>query len=271
MKRQGFTLIELLVVIAIIALLMGILMPALSRARQQARGAACLSQLKHWGLIWSMYTDNNDGRYPSGKIPGYQNLGRDMPRGAWITALRSGWEKHPELLICPSAKRRNEGTNHGSFDMTYTMAEYIELMGGDLAENDESSYGINCWVYSVSSNLQGRAEKSHWKSVFKVKQPNTVPLCLDSMWRGGGPQWDQARDIQPPQFNGQWLGAGNEMMHFAMDRHARGVNGLFADSSVRRIKVKQLWEQKWHKHYDTQRSLTMNASWWGPWLGEEGN
>jgi len=40
---------------------------------------------------------------------------------------------------------------------------------------------------------------------------------------------------------------------------------------VRKIKVKQLWEQKWHKHYDTQRSLGMDASWWGPWLGQEGN
>ncbi len=53
-KNKGFTLIELLVVIAIIALLMGILMPALAKVRKQVRGAACLSQIKQWSLIWSM-------------------------------------------------------------------------------------------------------------------------------------------------------------------------------------------------------------------------
>ena len=270
MKRQGFTLIELLVVIAIIALLMGILMPALSKARKQARGAACLSQLKHWGLIWSMYTDKNDGRFPSGKIPGSQNLGRDMPRGAWITTLYNGWEKHPGLLLCPSAKKRSAQGSYGSFDRSYRMAEYIQLLG-DQNEQDESSYGINCWVYSVTGNLQGRAERSHWKSMYQVKNAGQVPLFLDSMWRGGGPQWDQDRDIQPPKHNGEWLGAGYEMMHFVMDRHARGVNSLFVDSSVRKLKVRQLWEQKWHKYYDTQRSLSMNASWWGPWLEQEGN
>ena len=63
-KHKAFTLIELLVVIAIIALLMGILMPALQKVRKQARGAACLSQIKQWSLIWSMYFDNNDGRMP---------------------------------------------------------------------------------------------------------------------------------------------------------------------------------------------------------------
>lgn len=52
-RVKAFTLIELLVVIAIIALLMGILTPVLGRVRKQARAAACMSQLKQWGLIWA--------------------------------------------------------------------------------------------------------------------------------------------------------------------------------------------------------------------------
>ncbi len=266
--RKGFTLIELLVVIAVIAVLMGILMPALSKARKQARGAACMSQLKQWGLIWSMYTDSNEGKFPDGRIIGFQNLGSNMPRGAWITALSTGWEKHPELLLCPSAKKRNVGVNHGSFDMNYTMADYKDLLG-DLAEHDESSYGMNCWAYSTSTMLQGRAAKSHWKSLDRVTQSANVPLFLDAMWRGGGPQWANENDIQPPRFNGEWQGAGYEMMHFAMDRHSRGVNSLFIDFSVRKVNVKDLWDLKWHRDYETQRAQRMTAAWWGPWLGQQ--
>jgi prepilin-type N-terminal cleavage/methylation domain-containing protein len=50
MRRRGFTLIELLVVIAIIAILMAVLMPALQRAREQGKRAACLSNVKQFGI-----------------------------------------------------------------------------------------------------------------------------------------------------------------------------------------------------------------------------
>ncbi|MCH7559665.1 MAG: type II secretion system protein, partial [Planctomycetes bacterium] len=63
-RRNGFTLIELLVVIAIIALLMAILMPSLQRVRKQAKAVACQSNLKQWGLVFRMYTNDNDGYFP---------------------------------------------------------------------------------------------------------------------------------------------------------------------------------------------------------------
>ncbi len=63
-KREGFTLIELLVVIAIIALLMGILMPALQRVKKQARTVYCLSSLKQLGMAMTMYADDNGGFIP---------------------------------------------------------------------------------------------------------------------------------------------------------------------------------------------------------------
>ena len=63
-QKAGFTLIELLVVIAIIALLMGILMPALSRVREAAKRAVCSSQVKQTGAAIAAYASDNDNHMP---------------------------------------------------------------------------------------------------------------------------------------------------------------------------------------------------------------
>ncbi len=65
-KNKGFTLVELLVVIAVIALLMAILLPALSKARTQAKRIMCLSGLKQLLTAWMAYADNHDGKLVNG-------------------------------------------------------------------------------------------------------------------------------------------------------------------------------------------------------------
>ena len=78
-RRGGFTLIELLVVIAIIAILAGMLLPAMSRAKAKGQSASCLNNLKQLTLCWFMYSDDNDGRLPPNEASGAISLA-----GSWI-------------------------------------------------------------------------------------------------------------------------------------------------------------------------------------------
>src|SRR5437879_2986103 len=76
-RDRGFTLIELLVVLAIIAILAGLLWPALARAKQRATQAGCMSNLKQVSHAFQMYLDDNADTFPgpcySGAVASYRN------------------------------------------------------------------------------------------------------------------------------------------------------------------------------------------------------
>jgi prepilin-type N-terminal cleavage/methylation domain-containing protein len=97
--KKAFTLIELLVVIAIIAILAAMLMPALARARNEARKAACISNVKNTGLGFEMYGSDN------GRWPGYSSTADDIGVGQAIGALRAGnYIDSDDLFSCPANK-----------------------------------------------------------------------------------------------------------------------------------------------------------------------
>ena len=80
-REEGFTLVELLVVIAIIALLMGILLPALNRAREQGKRVVCLSDLKQLTLSWMIYAEANNDKIVNGAPQGTGDPCPDCPGG----------------------------------------------------------------------------------------------------------------------------------------------------------------------------------------------
>lgn len=115
MKKKRFTLIELLVVVAIIAILAGMLLPALNRARESARGSKCLNNKKQAMLAQIQYSGDFDNYY----IGYMQNKANDTTAGLWVGLLscrpdaggvynvQDGGYVGRASLQCPSLKARN--------------------------------------------------------------------------------------------------------------------------------------------------------------------
>ena len=112
MRTRAFTLIELLVVIAIIAILAAILFPVFSSAKESARKATCLSNLRQLGMAFALYLDNYDDRMPDRRELKSTLPGGFKPWAGWPTSdPRAGWTLDlftpyglRAITACPSAR-----------------------------------------------------------------------------------------------------------------------------------------------------------------------
>jgi prepilin-type N-terminal cleavage/methylation domain-containing protein len=242
-QRKGFTLVELLVVIAIIALLMSILMPALARVRNQAKAVLCLSNLKQWALVFSLYTGDNDGYFMNGMVPRSSEYwwagGNGGGMGSWWFIPLRPYYRDDDLRFCPTATKPYEEGSQPPFGAWRTWL------------GDTGSYGANGYIINSPDGLDmqlGRATMYNWRTC-NVRGASYIPVFLDSLWVDAWP----VNGDEPPPFD-FWLADtinSNEMRRFCVNRHDRHVNGVFMDfSTVRKIGLKELWRLKWHRRYD---------------------
>jgi len=252
-KRRGFTLIELLVVIAIIAILMGILMPALSYVRKQAKSSGCQSNLRQLAMAMNLYAmDHEDRTMPFSHNRGeywFHQLAPYLSAREYKNDPESHIEGAMEVAFCPMTKRqdRPETTFWGTVSLAWRS------LGG------EGSYGLNLWLLPEDTIFgPGLPPGHHYKRYSDAA--GSVPIIGDSVWVGA---WPFSEDTVPDDLTGETgypsypHARGRFMGRFCVDRHKKAINVGFVDTHVDRVPLKELWTLSWHQHFIPNPDVTI--------------
>ena len=224
----AFTLIELLVVIAIIAILAAILFPVFAQARDKARQATCLSNLKQMGTAIMMYTQDHDETLPGG-------INNGLPSNrTWMHVIEP-YTKNRAVFVCPSAPDLTPAVTTGNGTGGYganmlIMTNYTTQYGNPkaLAElGDAAGTFLICDTVQLASNFPSTGadgmNPDSWPKYIMTSRPFTD-------WNVLPPgAFDNDTTIQ---YNQGYLSSGTPYRR-PIPRHNQGLNIIYADGHAK--------------------------------------
>jgi prepilin-type N-terminal cleavage/methylation domain-containing protein len=231
MKRiHAFTLIELLVVIAIIAVLMGILMPALQRVKEQARQKACAARVRQHVLTLHMYGDDNSGRMPLPPDAGYWLW--DVHIETVNFMLKTGLTQ--EMFFCPS------NDNQQKYQSLFWEFGDNQWDGSKFTSGHRIVSGY-CYLLDIKGNGRPDIRDTHrktgpkeWVKTNREKNQGRKELVIDATLGQADTSAKFGYNFGLVDIGGTWATNGiyDRTSHLKNDEEPRGGNIGYMDMHV---------------------------------------
>lgn len=188
MSKKGFTLIELLVVIVIIALLIGLLLPALARVREEARKTQCKANLRQVGLALEIYSQDNHGYSPA-------TYGGDWPENPYTTRNEASYDlrytSDPDMRLCAFVLTATSPTNDnppnpGTNPEKVPTGLGLLLTGGYLTKNNAGHNILSCPSWPIAIDRKTRSDWLENKLVLDKDEPFWTLFDVPASTQGFG-------------------------------------------------------------------------------------